>query len=33
MRFQTLSGLEDDETDMPAFRGSLSDEEIWAVPA
>ncbi len=30
---QALSGLGDYETDMPAFRESLSDEEIWAVLA
>ncbi len=30
---QALSGLKDYETDMPAFQGSLSDEEIWAVLA
>ncbi len=33
MRFQALPGLEDYGTDMPAFQGSLSDEEIWAVLA
>jgi mono/diheme cytochrome c family protein len=30
---QAFSGLEDYESDMPAFEGVLSDEEIWAVLA
>lgn len=30
---QASTGMEDYETDMPAFEGSLSDEEIWAVLA
>ena len=30
---RALSGLEDYETDMPAFQGTLSDDEIWAVLA
>ncbi len=30
---RALSGLGDYETDMPAFQGTLSDDEIWAVLA